>query len=333
MSPGVPANLPALELARAQRNSGVERNRAGLAVSAREARGHHRIERQNHDDVARRAHLEDGGDCHAGRRKYRRAASLAGGIVRPTRASRWPRSAASSSRRFRNFVPRSACCSTSRRTISTATSRSKPTPRAKMRLFENQLDRDAAVLNADDPEITRRMPARGHVSGSAGRSAWPRARLCATRKLSSGRTARKPWSRDAVRSAARRTQRRKRSGRLRRVIPGWRAAPAAIAKGVKTFRGVEHRLEFVAEVGGVEFYNDSKATNVDATLKALDAFPGPLLVILGGKDKGSPYSPLARTAAPARAAGAADRRGCRTKSRPISAARSRSSAPAPWTAP
>ena len=73
----------------------------------------------------------------------------------------------------------------------------------------------------------------------------------------------------------------------------WRVRPpAAIAEGVKTFRGVEHRLEFVAEIGGVEFFNDSKATNVDATLKALDAFPGPLLVILGGKDKGSEYTLL-----------------------------------------
>src|SRR5216684_868167 len=56
--------------------------------------------------------------------------------------------------------------------------------------------------------------------------------------------------------------------------------------------GVEHRLEFVAEVGGVRYFNDSKATNVDATLKALDAFPGRILIILGGKDKGSDYTVL-----------------------------------------
>jgi UDP-N-acetylmuramoylalanine--D-glutamate ligase len=55
---------------------------------------------------------------------------------------------------------------------------------------------------------------------------------------------------------------------------------------------VEHRLEFVAEVGGVRYFNDSKATNVDATLKALDAFPGRVLIILGGKDKGSDYTVL-----------------------------------------
>jgi len=67
---------------------------------------------------------------------------------------------------------------------------------------------------------------------------------------------------------------------------------ATIAKAVKSFAGVEHRLEFVADIRGVRYYNDSKATNVDATLKALDAFPGRILVILGGKDKGSDYTVL-----------------------------------------
>ena len=67
---------------------------------------------------------------------------------------------------------------------------------------------------------------------------------------------------------------------------------ADIATAVSTFRGVEHRLEYVGAIGGVDFYNDSKATNVDATLKALAAFDGGLWVILGGKDKGSDYRPL-----------------------------------------
>jgi UDP-N-acetylmuramoylalanine--D-glutamate ligase len=75
-----------------------------------------------------------------------------------------------------------------------------------------------------------------------------------------------------------------------------RAAGAAgqkIRAAVKTFPGVEHRLEFVRETGGVAWYNDSKATNVDATLKAIAAFAGSLWVILGGKDKDSDYAPLA----------------------------------------
>lgn len=65
-----------------------------------------------------------------------------------------------------------------------------------------------------------------------------------------------------------------------------------IAAAVRTFKAVEHRLEFVRRIDGVDFYNDSKATSVDATLKALDSFPGGLWVILGGKDKGSDYRPL-----------------------------------------
>lgn len=65
-----------------------------------------------------------------------------------------------------------------------------------------------------------------------------------------------------------------------------------IRAAVKTFHAVEHRLEFVAEKDGVRFYNDSKATSVDATTKALDSFAGNLWVILGGKDKGSDYTVL-----------------------------------------
>jgi UDP-N-acetylmuramoylalanine--D-glutamate ligase len=70
------------------------------------------------------------------------------------------------------------------------------------------------------------------------------------------------------------------------------AKPEQIAPAVMNFPGVEHRIEFVRELDGVEYFNDSKATNVDATLKAIDAFPGNLWIILGGKDKGSDYAPL-----------------------------------------
>jgi UDP-N-acetylmuramoylalanine--D-glutamate ligase len=69
-------------------------------------------------------------------------------------------------------------------------------------------------------------------------------------------------------------------------------ATSQVVSAVKTFQAVEHRLEFVREVRGVRFYNDSKATSVDATMKALDSFPGNLWVILGGKDKGSDYTVL-----------------------------------------
>ena len=65
-----------------------------------------------------------------------------------------------------------------------------------------------------------------------------------------------------------------------------------IRQAVRDFKAVEHRLEFVATVRGVDYYNDSKATNVDATIKALESFPRNIHLIVGGKDKGSDYSVL-----------------------------------------
>jgi len=68
--------------------------------------------------------------------------------------------------------------------------------------------------------------------------------------------------------------------------------PDRIRAAVCNFKAVEHRLEHVATIGGVDYYNDSKATNVDATIKAIESFPAKLHLILGGKDKGSDYSVL-----------------------------------------
>ncbi|HEY1984226.1 MAG TPA: UDP-N-acetylmuramoyl-L-alanine--D-glutamate ligase [Terracidiphilus sp.] len=66
-----------------------------------------------------------------------------------------------------------------------------------------------------------------------------------------------------------------------------------IRRAVENFRAVEHRLEYVATINGIEFYNDSKATNVDATAKAIAAFSSGIHLILGGKDKNSDYTQLA----------------------------------------
>lgn len=68
--------------------------------------------------------------------------------------------------------------------------------------------------------------------------------------------------------------------------------PEKIRRAVNTFKAVEHRLEFVTEIDGVQYFNDSKATNVDATIKALESFPKNIHLILGGKDKDSDYSQL-----------------------------------------
>jgi UDP-N-acetylmuramoylalanine--D-glutamate ligase len=70
------------------------------------------------------------------------------------------------------------------------------------------------------------------------------------------------------------------------------AEPEKIRRAVKEFKAVEHRLEFVAEIDGLQYFNDSKATNVDSTIKALESFPKKIHLILGGKDKGSDYTLL-----------------------------------------
>jgi UDP-N-acetylmuramoylalanine--D-glutamate ligase len=164
---------------------------------------------------------------------------------------------------------------------------------AKMRLFENQLERDIAILNADDPEVTRRMPAKSHVFWFSRLKRVAQGAFLADDQII--------FRHDGTETPiARRNDIPLRGEHnVENVLAACAAAylagatPSAIASGVKSFRGVEHRLEFVGEIGGVNFYNDSKATNVDAALKAIEAFPGPLIVILGGRDKGSPYTPLA----------------------------------------
>ncbi|MBO7611682.1 MAG: UDP-N-acetylmuramoyl-L-alanine--D-glutamate ligase [Elusimicrobia bacterium] len=67
---------------------------------------------------------------------------------------------------------------------------------------------------------------------------------------------------------------------------------SVIEKVISKFKGVEHRIEFVKEISGVKYYNDSKGTNVDSTKVALESFDKNIQLILGGQDKGSPYKPI-----------------------------------------
>jgi UDP-N-acetylmuramoylalanine--D-glutamate ligase len=66
----------------------------------------------------------------------------------------------------------------------------------------------------------------------------------------------------------------------------------AIQKTLEEFSGLEHRLEFVREINGVRYYNDSKGTNVGAVAKSLASFSAPVILIAGGVDKGGDYAPL-----------------------------------------
>ena len=164
---------------------------------------------------------------------------------------------------------------------------------AKARIFENQSASDFAVLNADDPTCVA-MAARTRAQVF-----W----FSRKKEVSQGAYAQN--GRVLFRDSA--GQREimlvseiplKGSHNIENVLAAVcvgvlsNVEPRRISKAVREFRAVEHRLEHVASINGVEYYNDSKATNVDATIKALESFPANIHLILGGKDKGSDYSVL-----------------------------------------
>jgi UDP-N-acetylmuramoylalanine--D-glutamate ligase len=163
---------------------------------------------------------------------------------------------------------------------------------AKARLFENQTGEDAAILNADDAATTPCSPSLPRVywfsrKQRVAQGTYVRGEEIVFRQDGAEEVLLK--LEDIPLAGAHNVENTLAASAAARLAgaPAW-----AIAQGVRSFAGVEHRLEFVAEIAGVRYYNDSKATNVDATLKALDAFAGRILVILGGKDKGSDYAPL-----------------------------------------
>ena len=160
---------------------------------------------------------------------------------------------------------------------------------AKGRLFQTMQAGDIAILNADDPVTA------SYASETAARVEWFSGRhkvesgasLCGEKLILDGKLLMEAGEipirgRHNVENVLAASLAEARAGVDR----------TAIAAAVRTFQAVEHRLEFVRKVNGIDFYNDSKATSVDATLKAVDAFSGGLWVILGGKDKGLDYSVL-----------------------------------------
>lgn len=164
---------------------------------------------------------------------------------------------------------------------------------AKARIFENQQAGDFAVLNADDPTCAM---LQGKVKGTLEWFSRKQAVESGAFLQGDQIVFRQGGKDQAVLS--RQDIQLKGAHNLENVLAavaiGMLAgcAPGDIKKAVSEFRAVEHRLELVATVNGVSFYNDSKATNVDATVKALESFPGNIHLILGGKDKGSDYTTL-----------------------------------------
>ncbi len=147
--------------------------------------------------------------------------------------------------------------------------------RCKLRVFERQRAADKAVLNDDDPWVAA-------LAALPGAARVVRTRGAEAEALGFGRSRlRGSHNRENVAVAA----------ALARAMG---APDEAIARAVEAFRPVPHRLEHVGDIGGVSLWNDSKATNVDATLKALTAFEGGAVrIILGGSDKGADFAPLA----------------------------------------
>ncbi len=164
---------------------------------------------------------------------------------------------------------------------------------AKARIFENQTSPDFTVLNADDPTCVE-LAAR-----TKGTVYW----FSRKKEVEQGAYAKEGKilfrDKDGQREILQVSEiPLKGNHNVENVLAGvcvgmlMDCSPEKIAKAIREFMAVEHRLEYVATVRGVEYFNDSKATNVDATIKALESFPANVHLILGGKDKGSDYTVL-----------------------------------------
>ena len=195
---------------------------------------------------------------------------------------------------------------------------------AKLRVFENQREDDLALLNGDDPGVAAELerhvargtggPAEREVApgaAPAGRGAVPGRGQLGFFALGAGRGPVRAGLDGELLWVTGEDGRREplcRRGELalkgeHNLSNSLAAAAAAAAVGVAPpdiartlmhFPGVAHRLQVVGTVGGVTYVNDSKATNIDSTLKALTAYWGPVHLILGGYGKGSPFDELAR---------------------------------------
>ncbi len=175
---------------------------------------------------------------------------------------------------------------------------------AKHRLLRNQTAADFVVLNAEDAGVQQMVATLGIPSQavyfSSREEPHPQASLYLregfiwTTQLSADRSETKVLAMDELPIPGRHN--------VENVMAALGAVFCAmgttadqlepLCEAIRAFKGVEHRIEFVAEIEGVRFYNDSKATNVDSTIKALEAFSGNIVLILGGKDKGGDFRTL-----------------------------------------
>ena len=165
---------------------------------------------------------------------------------------------------------------------------------AKARLFAAQTSTDFAVVNFDDP-----LAVRASETGHGRREGFSIVETLATGAWLGGPLllrlpgadpesypADLPWL-----IGQRHNQANALAALLAARLAG--ASPAEARAGLLAFRPLAHRMELVAEAGGIAYYDDSKGTNVGAVVAALDGFPRPVVLIAGGRDKGGDYAPLA----------------------------------------
>jgi UDP-N-acetylmuramoylalanine--D-glutamate ligase len=164
---------------------------------------------------------------------------------------------------------------------------------AKRQIFRNQRAEDYAILNADDPWVRSLAPALASQKVFFSRLQQIPCGLF----VSNGNVVYRRGHLERVLLETREVGLRG-AFNLEDVLGAAAAACVlgadfdAVRSAVREFKGVEHRLEYVRDICGVEFYNNSKATSVDATVKSLEAFERGVHLIMGGKDKGAPYAPL-----------------------------------------
>jgi UDP-N-acetylmuramoylalanine--D-glutamate ligase len=161
---------------------------------------------------------------------------------------------------------------------------------AKMRIFENQKENDFAVINYDDPYI------RQHVKSIRSNHFWfsrkekPASGVFSSegmiRTVSGGLIV--DYSKGSLKGV------HNLENTLCAVSIGMLCGvfPTAMQRAINNFEGLHHRMELVDEIANVRYYDDSKATNVDAVVKSLESFPGNVFLIMGGRDKGCDYRVL-----------------------------------------
>ncbi|HLL52713.1 MAG TPA: UDP-N-acetylmuramoyl-L-alanine--D-glutamate ligase [Myxococcaceae bacterium] len=167
---------------------------------------------------------------------------------------------------------------------------------AKARIFQNQREGDFAVVNADDAHVMRlARGSRGKVYGFSLRDGPVPEGLAGLAVPVSGgfRFTFGEGARLLLRSRSLRGEHNLQNAMAAALLAHLSGVDApSIQRGLDSYPGLAHRLEYVRTLNGVEWINDSKATNVDSTLVALKAFPANVWLIAGGRGKGTPYEPM-----------------------------------------